>query len=273
MKFILQLLSLVYLVIFLHELGHTIAALSFGLTVSNFQIGLFELFSFNLYSTTVTFGILPIAGFIKIVDYSIYEWQNVIIYLAGPTVNLAFMLLLKKSERTLVLKEFFNSIKFTPIKIKRSLDFSLWNLFLTLNTMLFVFNMIPLLPLDGGKIIMSLLLYFISPQSATYLIIYNCSIALGLGFIIYTLVKPIITKLHYSSYKKTIDKLLINSMEIDNIDEIKREMLELELYGIYLYGDLQWMSYENLFYKSYTKEFKDVTLLLLINKTGVYASS
>jgi len=106
-----QLILGLSLLVFLHELGHFMAARAFGIRVEKFYIFFdawgFKLFSFKLGDTEYGIGWLPLGGYVKIagmVDESMdtgqlnaapepWEfrtkpaWQRLIVMLGGVTVN------------------------------------------------------------------------------------------------------------------------------------------------------------------------------------------
>lgn len=106
-----QLILGLSLLVFLHELGHFVAARAFGIRVEKFYIFFdawgFKLFSFKIGDTEYGIGWLPLGGYVKIagmVDESLdtgqlntppqaWEfrtkpaWQRLIVMLGGVTVN------------------------------------------------------------------------------------------------------------------------------------------------------------------------------------------
>jgi regulator of sigma E protease len=104
------------LVVFLHELGHLVAAKSNGVTVEAFSVGWGrKIWSFSRGGTDYRISWLPIGGYCKMkgehallrawqerssrIDvepgdfYAARPWRRVIILLAGPLVNLVFAIL------------------------------------------------------------------------------------------------------------------------------------------------------------------------------------
>jgi regulator of sigma E protease len=90
------------ILIFVHELGHFIAARLFGVKVETFSIGFGpKLFKFNCCDTEFAVSLIPLGGYVKMSGenpdepaknpYDFYAkppWQRIIIALAGPLMNL-----------------------------------------------------------------------------------------------------------------------------------------------------------------------------------------
>ncbi|ADY74153.1 membrane-associated zinc metalloprotease [Desulfurobacterium thermolithotrophum DSM 11699] len=88
--------------IFVHELGHFLAARFFKVKVETFSIGFGpKLFKFNCLDTEFTISLIPLGGYVKMSGenpdepaknpYDFYAkppWQRIIIALAGPIMNL-----------------------------------------------------------------------------------------------------------------------------------------------------------------------------------------
>jgi Zn-dependent protease len=124
--------------VFLHELGHVLAARYFG-------------------RPTLDINLLPIGGVARIQGGKLDPWPDGWIALAGPTVNFAIatLLLLGLSIGALPSLEW---AKFSELSWAQQL--------LVANIALAVFNLLPLFPLDGGRILRALLCYFTSRQNA-----------------------------------------------------------------------------------------------------------
>ncbi len=90
------------ILIFVHELGHFLAARAFGVKVETFSIGFGpKLFKFNCCETEFTVSLIPLGGYVKMAGedpdspakspdefYAKPPWQRIIIALAGPLMNL-----------------------------------------------------------------------------------------------------------------------------------------------------------------------------------------
>ncbi len=90
------------ILIFVHELGHFLAARAFGVKVETFSIGFGpKLFKFNCCETEFTVSLIPLGGYVKMAGedpdsplkspdefYAKPPWQRIVIALAGPLMNL-----------------------------------------------------------------------------------------------------------------------------------------------------------------------------------------
>ncbi len=90
------------ILIFVHELGHFLAARAFGVKVETFSIGFGpKLFKFNCCGTEFTVSLIPLGGYVKMAGedpdsplkspdefYAKPPWQRIVIALAGPLMNL-----------------------------------------------------------------------------------------------------------------------------------------------------------------------------------------
>jgi len=104
----------------LHELGHLFAA---------------QLSGKRIYSVKV----LPIGLNARIDESSCNEWEGIIIYFGGPAVNLLLIVL------TFIINSYY---LLQPDNMR---------FFISINVYLLAFNMMPVLPLDGGKALRSIL--------------------------------------------------------------------------------------------------------------------
>ena len=93
------------LIIFIHELGHFLAAKCFGVSVETFSIGFGpKIFNFKKGSTNYKLSIVPLGGYVKMKAENITDidkptkdgfyfqtwWKKAIIALSGPLFNLFF---------------------------------------------------------------------------------------------------------------------------------------------------------------------------------------
>ena len=120
----------------LHECGHALAARAFGYGTRDITISL-------------------IGGCASLIALPRKAWQELVTAIAGPLVSFAlaaasFFLL----ARSGVENEF--------------LQYVFWYM-MVLNLMLGLFNLLPALPMDGGRVFKSVLRYFTSKVKATYI--------------------------------------------------------------------------------------------------------
>ncbi len=90
------------ILIFVHELGHFLAARFFGVRVETFSIGFGpKLFKFRCWNTEFAVSAVPLGGYVKMAGedpdkppkspdefYAKPPWQRIVIALAGPAMNL-----------------------------------------------------------------------------------------------------------------------------------------------------------------------------------------
>lgn len=137
---LLVLMLAVFVCILLHEYGHALTARYFGVKTQDIII-------------------TPIGGLARLVRMPLNPVQELLITIAGPLVNLAiaglfFIYLLIRGE-PLSLNNEAESIAAFP------------QLMMWANLVLFLFNLIPAFPMDGGRILRSSLAIFLDYQRAT----------------------------------------------------------------------------------------------------------
>ncbi len=130
-----QLLVLI-IVILLHELAHCYACIYYNIGISEIKIFVFG-------------GVAKFQGHIEE-----NPKQEIVIALAGPVLNFIFIII------TLLIVNKFN------IKMNNTVQ-----LFLTVNIVIGLFNLIPILPLDGGRIVRGIIGHYLGIKKATYIII------------------------------------------------------------------------------------------------------
>lgn len=130
----------VFACVFLHELGHALAARKFG-------------------RPTLDITLLPIGGVARIQGSKPDPWSDGWIAIAGPIVNFAIALVLMLG----IFLGLLPSVDLTKISIT---DLSWAQQLLIANIAIGVFNLLPLFPLDGGRILRSLLCYFTTRERA-----------------------------------------------------------------------------------------------------------
>jgi Zn-dependent protease len=136
----LLLLFAVFGCVLLHEYGHALMARHFGV---------------NTRDIIVT----PIGGIARLERMPRKPFQELLITIAGPSVNLligaVLMIGLLAFGSPLVPRDELKSVFQFPLIL-------MW-----MNLFLFLFNLIPAFPMDGGRILRSTLAFFVDYQSAT----------------------------------------------------------------------------------------------------------
>ncbi|GAB6075974.1 RIP metalloprotease RseP [Desulfurobacterium crinifex] len=108
MQTLLYFVIVLGILIFVHELGHFLAARFFRVKVETFSIGFGpKLFKFNCCGTEFTVSLIPLGGYVKMSGenpdepaknpYDFYAkppWQRIVIALAGPLMNLILAIVL-----------------------------------------------------------------------------------------------------------------------------------------------------------------------------------
>ena len=122
----------IFVTVFLHELGHALAAKRY-----------------NIKTKDIT--LLPIGGLARLESIPEYPKQELVVAIAGPTVNIAlavitglFITIPETKDLTLQLEGGVNGSNFF-------LNFFIVNIWLAL------FNLIPAFPMDGGRVLRALL--------------------------------------------------------------------------------------------------------------------
>lgn len=132
---------IVFLLTLIHEIAHTVAARHFGIEVMEIEL-------------------FPLGGVVRLKEsYIIKSREEIIISLAGPLVNI-----------------FLALIAFFLLYFKIVNDF-FFNFFLISNIIIGVFNLIPVFPLDGGRVIRAVLSDKLGSHRAT-------RITIGIGKVV-----------------------------------------------------------------------------------------
>ena len=131
----------------LHELGHGLVAQRFGVTVREIVL-------------------LPIGGVARLLSEPKKPLHELLIALAGPLVNvvIAIGLFVALGPAT------FLSGDLVELEGRSFATPSVHNLLMALfygNVTLAVFNMVPALPMDGGRVLRAILSFFVGPVKAT----------------------------------------------------------------------------------------------------------
>jgi Zn-dependent protease len=144
----------------LHELGHAMMALSLDVGVRKIIL--------------LTFG--GVAQIQSTPEKPLYE---LLIASAGPLVNLAIAIILIPVLIILGGTELIDYILLSPFIILNDIMFSFFRqsnltglivLLIVINAVLFAFNLIPVLPMDGGRILRTSLTLFFSYLRATQIV-------------------------------------------------------------------------------------------------------
>ena len=180
--FILMAVLLLFVCVMLHELGHAVAALWLRVEVKSITL-------------------LPIGGLVRIQAVPERPVYELVITGAGPLTNLAIALLLVPPYLLLNQQPLFTSLLTSPgTLLEATLHSSSQEpaiglmLFLLLaNGILFVFNLIPAFPMDGGRILRAVLALFLSGPTATRIaIVAGQLIGLALILAAFWLMSPIL---------------------------------------------------------------------------------
>jgi Zn-dependent protease/predicted transcriptional regulator len=158
------LMILLFACVTLHELGHSLVAMRFGIPVREITL-------------------LPLGGVAQITKNPEKPIHELLITLAGPVVNVVIAVILWTvlgGTESLVL---LNGIGLTESMRQPTVNTLLvW--LLAANVSLVVFNMIPAFPLDGGRILRALLAMALGYRRATRIASFiGQTLAIGLGIL------------------------------------------------------------------------------------------
>ncbi len=194
-------LAVLIIVILIHELAHCYACVYYGIGISEIEIFIFG----------------GVAKFQKYIEEN--PKQEIIIALAGPISNFIFVVIM-----FLIMNRFNIGANY------------MIQLFLTANVIIGLFNLIPILPLDGGRIARGIIAHYMGIKRATYIVI-------KLGYCICTLlfIIGIYAALVYDIEYVFISFLsvymfLSNKKEKENIDLIFAKNLILRKKALFYEG-------------------------------------
>ncbi len=143
----------VFFCVTLHEYGHALAARQFGIP-------------------TIDITLLPIGGVARLQRMPRIPWQELVVAVAGPAVNVVIASVLAIG---LVVSGLFTEILatidsqgdadgalFGPVSISQFVFYMM-----AVNATLVIFNMIPAFPMDGGRVLRSLMAMVMDYRKAT----------------------------------------------------------------------------------------------------------
>ena len=120
----------VFICVLLHELGHAFAAKAYGIT-------------------TVDITLHPLGGLARLERMPDKPWQELVVALAGPMVNIVI------ATALVAVLAATGNLSLQSLSVGKGMDL-LWVL-LSINLLMFFFNLIPAFPLDGGRVLRALL--------------------------------------------------------------------------------------------------------------------
>jgi len=143
------LLTLVlFAVVVLHELGHALAARLYGIPVQDIVL-------------------LPIGGVARLSRMPEKPIEELVVALAGPAVNVAFAVLLAPVVLMGSGVDLLNGTLPSLDSMATPTAMGFATFLLMVNVSLLLFNLIPAFPLDGGRVLRSLLAFRLSRSKAT----------------------------------------------------------------------------------------------------------
>ncbi len=139
---------ILFVIVVLHELGHSIAALSYGVPVKQIVL-------------------LPIGGVAQLSRMPEKPIEEFVIAIAGPLVNFGLAIVLAVLAVVLGLEIGIGNMPLTFSRLARASLQSVFAYVFISNLFLGLFNLIPAFPMDGGRVFRSLLATRIDYARAT----------------------------------------------------------------------------------------------------------
>ncbi|MER2561596.1 MAG: site-2 protease family protein [Myxococcaceae bacterium] len=131
----------------LHELGHSFVAKAFGIPVTDITL-------------------TPIGGVAVLKDRPKTPTQELLIAIAGPAVNVVLAVLFAGLGVWLEGQDTVWAAAQTVMREPPRAE-HIWVMLVSANAGLAVFNMLPALPMDGGRVLRAFLSYVFAPERAT----------------------------------------------------------------------------------------------------------
>ncbi len=128
--------AVILILAFVHELGHLLAGIILGMKPAKLEL--------KPYGISISFKINPNDYNKKIAKGNLLELKKAIVACAGPLTNLIIIIITLNLRLNI----------FTSLLIIYS------------NILLIIFNLIPMYPLDGGRIVKSLIYLFLGKKKA-----------------------------------------------------------------------------------------------------------
>lgn len=159
----------VFACIALHELGHSLVAKAYGIPVTDITL-------------------TPIGGVAMLKDRTKTPTQELLIALAGPAVNVVLAGLIAVLAIELEGWDHLVAASQTLMREPPRVEHA-WVMLFFSNVGLAIFNMLPALPMDGGRVLRALLSYVMEPERATKVAAVVARI-LAVGFFLLYLFAP-----------------------------------------------------------------------------------
>ena len=154
---------ILFVLVIMHEYGHALMARKFHISTRDIIIS-------------------PIGGIARLEGMPQKPVQELLVAFAGPLVNLFFALVLSGVLYGMDTTDFFLRDKESIELLTDPIGFIF--LVTLMNAMLFLFNLIPAYPMDGGRILRALLSMVMDRRKAT-IFAANVGRVLAIGFIIF----------------------------------------------------------------------------------------